>query len=267
MAEFMTVEEGKSHFGSNSKANAGLTLGIIGTALGALNTLGNPFMGGGILGIGRSVGYGNGGYSHLEDSMTRVASNAAGLWGYNELQNRETLDQEYDLVEMGRLRAHELQDLAFARERDIAEKADIYRQTKADNNNLQAQISANREYTTQGLVDVYKENACQIRRVEDRQTVDREIEMQERYGLSEKINKVAFDQMKQSYEDRIESMHQVGALAARVSELEKKEAVTHATLPYQISTATCRKIDGRLTLGWDQIATTTNPPVFCDCNN
>lgn len=47
--ETMTNHEGYAHkeFASNSKGNAALTLGIIGTALGALNTLGN---GRGILG-------------------------------------------------------------------------------------------------------------------------------------------------------------------------------------------------------------------------
>lgn len=35
MAEFLTMEEAKSKFGSKGKTNAGLTLGIIGTALAA----------------------------------------------------------------------------------------------------------------------------------------------------------------------------------------------------------------------------------------
>lgn len=34
MAEFLTMEEAKDHFGSKGKTNAGLTLGIIGTAPG-----------------------------------------------------------------------------------------------------------------------------------------------------------------------------------------------------------------------------------------
>lgn len=35
MAEFLTMDEAKSKFGSKSRTNAGLTLGIIGTALAA----------------------------------------------------------------------------------------------------------------------------------------------------------------------------------------------------------------------------------------
>lgn len=33
MAEFLTMEEAKSKFGTKGRTNAGLTLGIIGTAL------------------------------------------------------------------------------------------------------------------------------------------------------------------------------------------------------------------------------------------
>lgn len=50
MAEFLTMDEAKNKFGSKGKTNAGLTLGIIGTALGA-----------GLLGGGGSCGCNNGG--------------------------------------------------------------------------------------------------------------------------------------------------------------------------------------------------------------
>ena len=46
MAEFLTMEDAENKFGSKSKANAGLTLGIIGTALAGLGGgLGNIFGG------------------------------------------------------------------------------------------------------------------------------------------------------------------------------------------------------------------------------
>lgn len=50
MAEFLTMDEAKSKFGSKGKTNAGLTLGIIGTALAALNTNNGGCGGNGILG-------------------------------------------------------------------------------------------------------------------------------------------------------------------------------------------------------------------------
>lgn len=51
MAEFLTMDEAKSKFGSKSRTNAGLTLGIIGTALAAFaGNNGGCGCGGGILG-------------------------------------------------------------------------------------------------------------------------------------------------------------------------------------------------------------------------
>lgn len=46
MAEYITMEQADEKFGSKGKANAGLTLGIIGTALGALAGGGNGILGG-----------------------------------------------------------------------------------------------------------------------------------------------------------------------------------------------------------------------------
>ena len=55
MAEFITTEDARNQFASKAKGNAGLTLGIIGTALGALSN--NNCNGGGIL--GNILGNGN----------------------------------------------------------------------------------------------------------------------------------------------------------------------------------------------------------------
>lgn len=51
MAEFLTMEDAESKFGKKGRTNAGLTLGIIGTALAALgNNGGGCGNNGGILG-------------------------------------------------------------------------------------------------------------------------------------------------------------------------------------------------------------------------
>lgn len=47
MAEFLTMEDAKCKFGTKGKTNAALTLGIIGTALGAINGGWNNGCGGG----------------------------------------------------------------------------------------------------------------------------------------------------------------------------------------------------------------------------
>lgn len=47
MAEFLTMDEASDKYASKGKGNAGLSLGIIGTALGALAVSGNGLFGGG----------------------------------------------------------------------------------------------------------------------------------------------------------------------------------------------------------------------------
>lgn len=66
-----THEASHKEFASNSKANAGLTLGIIGTALGALNTIGTGRgLLGGILGGGPAPVWGGGDMASEATTMT-----------------------------------------------------------------------------------------------------------------------------------------------------------------------------------------------------
>lgn len=313
MAEFLTLEEGKSHFGGKGTANAGLTLGIIGTALGAMNS---GFFGrNGILGgLGCNSwgnGYGNG--------VGSVAGGIVGAellgrgFGVSPLEMKEINDQEFDLWELGKVRAEALQGNIASRERDIAEKTDIYKQTLQDNNRISDQVAGLKDFTIKGLSDVYQasvaENRVLERQISSNQlesyknvsdlyasTVrsDKDLELQieknreadqaEKFqlykDLSEKTNALAYSTMRQSYEDRIESMNSVNALAARVCALEKDQAITSAQLPLMfklsesntagaISSATCRKIDGNLTITPCQISTPFASPFSygCSCNN
>lgn len=292
MAEFLTLEEGKSNFGSTSKANAGLTLGIIGTALGAMNS--GLLGGNGILGgLGRN--------SALTSAAAGVLGAEMYRYGTSAIDTKEINDQEFDLWEMGKLREESLKNTMYARERDITEKADIYRQTKTDNNRLEDQISGLKDFTIQGLSDVYQASVSENKTLERQisankleayknvsdlyaSTVraDKDLELQiernrekdqnEKFSLykdlSDKNTALAYATMKQSYDDRIESMNQVNALAARVCALEKDQAVTSAQLPlmFQLTDANtrnaiCRKMDGQLTIGANQISSPFVPPV------
>lgn len=290
MAEFLTLEEGKSHFGSTGKTNAGLTLGIIGTALGAMNSGLLGGCNGGILGgLGRNC-------NNLQLSAMDL---------------KEISDQEFDLWEMGKIRTDALRDTMASREIDIAEKADIYKQSVADNNRLEDSIGTLKDFTVKGLSDVYQssvsENRVLERQISNNQleayksisdlytsTVrsDKDLELQiernrerdqaEKFqlykDLSDKNSALAYTTMRQSYEDRIEAMNQVNALAARVCALEKDQAVTSAQLPLMfkltesntagaINAATCRKMDGHLTLCPSQIATPFIAPYPQPFNN
>ena len=294
MAEFLTLEEGKSNFGSTGKTNAGLTLGIIGTALGAMNS--------GILG-----NLGNWG-RNSNSALTGAAAGILGAemangyrYGTSTIDAKEINDQEFDLWEMGKLREEALKNTMYARERDITEKADIYRQTKTDNNRLEDKMSELKDFTIKGLSDVYQASVSENRvlerqisenkleaykNVSDLYTstvkADKDLELQiernrekdqeEKFSLykdlSEKNTALAYATMKQSYDDRIESMNQVNALAARVCALEKDQAVTSAQLPlmFQLTDANtrnaiCRKMDGQLTIGANQISSPFVPPI------
>ena len=113
MAEFLTLEEGKSHFGSTGKANAGLTLGIIGTALGAMNS--------GLLG-GNGI-LGNWGRNNTSAALTGAAAGVLGAeavnsgyrYGMSAIDVKEINDQEFDLWEMGKLRYFALMNTMYAR--------------------------------------------------------------------------------------------------------------------------------------------------------
>lgn len=273
---------------------------IIGTALGAMNSgiLGcNGILGG----LGRNVG---------TPALTGAAAGIIGAEmvgrsGFTPMDFKEINDQEFDLWEMGKIREDSLKNTMASRELDIAEKADIYKQSVADNNRLSDKIDTLYGFTVNGLTDVYKASVAENRVLERqisgnqleayKNTADlytsmvksdkdleiqiernREKDQKEKFNLyrdlSDKNSALAYSTMRQSYEDRIEAMNQVNALAARVCALEKDQAVTSAQLPLMfkltesntrgaIESATCRKIDGRLTIGTNQISAPCVPPV------
>lgn len=307
MAEFLTLEEGKSQFGSKGATNAGLTLGIIGTALGAMNS---GFFGrNGILG---GLGFGNNGAGALAGGIVGAEIAGRNHHWLTPFEMKEINDQEFDLWELGKIRAEALQGNMFARERDIAEKVDIYKQTLKDNNRLSDKISELKDFTISGLSDVYQSSVAE-NRVLERQisgnqleayknvsdlyasTVksDKDLELQieknreadqaEKFqlykDLSDKTNALTYTTMRQSYEDRMEAMNNLNALANRVCALEKDQAITSAQLPLMfklaesntagaISSATCRKIDGNLTITPCQISTPFAAPFSLNsCNS
>lgn len=294
MAEFITMEEAKNEFASKGRANTGIALGAVGLGLGALNAMNG--CGNGILGLGNLLGGNNGcGAGQFAAGMVTGATYAGPTpW---DVAKQEMYDQEFTLARMGQIEVNALQTALAERNVDVAEKSAIYQQTKMDNNILAAQIAANKDFTIKGLADVYQASVAE-NRVLERQIganqleayknvsdlyattviADKGLELQiernrekdqaEKFALykdlSGETNRLAFETMKQSYEDRMESMNQISALAHRVCELEKNEAVTAAQLPLMfklseantsaaINAATCRKIDGNLTLGIGQL--------------
>lgn len=87
MAEFLTMEEAENKFGSKGKANAGLTLGIIGTALGALSGGLGGIFGGNSAAAGYVIG-------SAEDSHVDKDT----FWRQNIAIQKEFGKQEYDAL-------------------------------------------------------------------------------------------------------------------------------------------------------------------------
>lgn len=116
MAEFITEHDADSRYGTKGKTNAALTLGIIGTALGAMN---NSGYGNGIL--GNLFG---GGQNRL-DNEVQVLTNQ--LWA-GRLQDQDEKCKMYiDLVSRDNAQNQRVCEEFYAnREKDIQEKTDLF---------------------------------------------------------------------------------------------------------------------------------------------
>lgn len=153
MAEFLTHEDAKCKFGSKSKTNAALTLGIIGTAMSALNSgilSGNGGILGGILGnncqsqrvIEMAILQGQQADNLAWSNRVQSMQDDLGLFAYvdgkvEQLNTRNFEGRISDLGEKSKmyidlLTRNNVQDVEVAktfainREKDLTEKVDIY---------------------------------------------------------------------------------------------------------------------------------------------
>lgn len=117
MAEFLTMDEAKNHFGTKGKTNAALTLGIIGTALGAMNNAG---CGNGILG-----GILGGCNNRWETNEVQVLTNQ--IWAGRIQDQNEKCQMYIDLISRDNAQNLRICDEFYAhREKDIQEKTDLF---------------------------------------------------------------------------------------------------------------------------------------------
>lgn len=301
MAEFITHEEGHDMFGSKGKTNAGLTLGIIGTALGAINNgwLGN---GNGILGLGGNRGMGVGAAAMGAALGAAEMNTENRLW---ELNNRLDQNQLHDIYQIQQSKIDSLLSDIALRERDVAEKGDIYRQSIVDNNKINDKVDNLKDFTITGLSDVYSQSVRDNKEIvgiinrnqldsmkadgdlytaiikndkdlELKMDAHRETDIKEKFDMYKEFQnttqKLAYDQMRQSYEDRMEAFNQMSNLSNRICALETATAVNHATQPLLFKLNEARtdaalntKVTGNLGIKWDQIYG-PNPPFPCGCN-
>lgn len=128
MAEFLTMAEAESKFGSKCKTNAGLTLGIIGTALGVMNNNGGNGILGGLLG-GNS-------YQNRLDNEVQVLTNQ--MWAGRIQDQGEKCQMYIDLITRDNVQnLTAAQEFAKVREQDIKEKTDLFERLSTRINELE----------------------------------------------------------------------------------------------------------------------------------
>lgn len=229
MAEFLTMDEAKSKFGSKSKTNSALTLGIIGTALAAFgganggccnNGCNNGGIGGilgNILGGNKCCGGGCGCNQQAGAADVLMGMAAANAFGNGSgscesgVRNVELVPSKYELMQK------ECEDnLALTRSiydgriTDLNEKFDLYTRMVDANNVQDKAICDNRVTDLNEKFDLYT-----------------------RLNSADQANDSKFTKI--NYEGRIQDLNEkfdlYTRLNSKITDLEKQQAATQATLP------------------------------------
>lgn len=117
MAEFISMQEAEDKFGTKGKTNAALTLGITGTAIGAMNNSSNCGILGNLLG-------GNCSQTRL-DNEVQVLTNQ--MWAGRLQDQNEKCKMYIDLITRDNLQnLGTCREFQQVREKDIQEKSDIF---------------------------------------------------------------------------------------------------------------------------------------------
>lgn len=191
MAEFLTMQEAEDKFGKKGKTNAALTLGIIGTALGAFS--GNNGCGCGNNGILGGLFGGNNGNCLAERAM-RTAM-AQGEMSQNLAWNNrvQSLQDDIDLY-------------TYINGRNLAINERIGNETQILTNQIWKGRVEDLQEKSGMYVDIITRDNAQNLRLCDELYKRREQDVQEKTDIFER-------------------------LSTRINELEKKEAATAAALP------------------------------------
>lgn len=197
MAEFLTMEEAKSKFGTKGRTNAGLTLGIIGTALAAF------------AGNGGGCGCGNNG-GILGNLFGGNNNNCCAM---QAAENAKTLamaqGQQADNLSWAN-RVQSMQDdidlYTYVNSRALATNERIGNESQVLTNQIWKGRVEDLQEKSAMYVDLLSRDNAQNLRLCDELYKRREQDVQEKADIFER-------------------------LGSRISELEKKEAVTAAALP------------------------------------
>lgn len=172
MAEFLTHEDAKCKFGSKSKTNAALTLGIIGTSLAALNggVLGNGDGNGGIL--GGILGGGNNSLAQRAMQMAILQGQQADNLSWS---NRvQSMQDDLDMFAYVDGKLEQLNTRNFeGRIQDLGEKSKMYIDLLTRDNIQNVEVAKTfaqaREKDLTEKVDIYDKLSHRINELEKRE--------------------------------------------------------------------------------------------------
>lgn len=189
MAEFITEHDADCKYGSKNRTNAALTLGIIGTALGAFNNNGGC-CGGGIL--GNLFGGNNNCCAMQQAEQAKTMAMAQGEMAQNLAWNNRVQSMQDDI------------DLyTYINGRNLATNERIGNETQVLTNQIWKGRVEDLQEKSGMYVDIITRDNAQNLRLCDELYKRREQDVQEKADLFER-------------------------LGSRISELEKKEAATAA---------------------------------------
>lgn len=192
MAEFLTMQEAEDKFGKKGRTNAALTLGIIGTALGAFS--GNNGCGcgnnGGILG---NLFGGNNNCCLAERAMQMAQAQGQQADNLAWANRVQSLQDDIDLY-------------TYINGRNLATNERIGNQSQILTNQIWKGRVEDLQEKSAMYVDIISRDNAQNQRLSDELYKRREQDIQEKADL-------------------------FARLGSRISELEKKEAATAAALP------------------------------------
>lgn len=176
MAEFLTMEDAKCKFGTKGKTNAALTLGIIGTALGALNggwnNNGSCCGNGGIL--GNLLGGNNNGSCLAERAMQTAMSQGEISQNLAWSNRVQSLNDDVDLYTYINAQDARLSKQNYeGRIQDIGEKCNMYvdliGRDNAQNIRLANTFYNVREKDVQEKTDIFERLSVRINELEKRE--------------------------------------------------------------------------------------------------
>lgn len=239
MAEFLTKEDGDKYYGTKGKTNAGLTLGIIGTALAALNNNGcNNGILGGILGGNNCA------MQQAQEAKTMAMLQGQAADNLSWSNRVASMTDTANLASNLEPRLTQLNNTDWInRIESMKDTAESYAATSNKIDNVekrlsdQVQILTNQSWMRREQ-DLNEKSTMYVRSMEADQALSNKM-AQDKFDLYKASNDADRDLdnkfTRMNYEGRIQDLNEkfdmFTKLSGRICELEKEQAKTQTALP------------------------------------